>query len=276
MQYSLTDILKIVRLTLVVLSSVLVFSACKQQTAKESQPSVQPTEDLQAKELLQGIWKDELSEEVSFKVDGDTVYYPDVTDQPAYFRIVGDTLELGHQHYPVVRLTADAFCFVNPAGDEVSLIKGEASDWPSDYKPQEPQIVQVSDVVKRDSVVMYGGERYHWYVYVNPTRYRVTRTAYSADGVATEKVYFDNIIHVSLFQGNRKLFSNNFNKQMFAKDVPEQFLSQAILGNMQYRHADSEGFHFDATVCIPDEASCYVIETIVSYTGDVNMKLLDY
>ena len=253
----------------------IAFSACKQQGAKEV-ATAQLSEDHHAKQLLQGVWMDELSEEVAFKADGDTVYYPDVTDQPAYFRIVGDTLELGHQHYPVVRLTAHSFCFVNPAGDEISLVKGEASDWPSDYQLQEPQVVQVNDVVKRDSVVMYGGERYHWYVYVNPTRYRVTRTAYSADGVATEKVYYDNIIHVSLFQGNKKLFSNNFNKQMFAKDVPEQFLSQAILGNMQYSHADGEGFHFDATVCIPDEASCYVIETIVSYKGEISMRLLDY
>ena len=260
---------------LTILSAVLLLvTACKPQP----QPSAEAPsgEDKAAKELLQGVWIDELTSEVTFRAKGDTVYYADGTSLPAYFRIVGDTLELGKQGYKIVTLTDDCLAFLNQAGDEVRLVKGDEEVQADTLALSQPQVLQVSEVVQRDSVVMYGGERYHWYIYVNPTKYRVTRTTTNTDGVEIEKEYYDNIIHVSLFQGKRKLFSENFSKKMFTRDVPEQFLTQAILGNMQYSHVDAEGFHFDATICIPDEASCYVIETLVALDGTVSMKLLDY
>jgi hypothetical protein len=63
---------------------------------------------------------------------------------------------------------------------------------------------------------------------------------------------------------------------MFAASVPEEFLRQAILGNMQYDNVDSRGVHFNATLCIPDEASCYLVETLISLDGKMTMQLLEY
>ena len=127
-----------------------------------------------------------------------------------------------------------------------------------------------------DSVVMYGGERYHWYIAVNPTKYKVTKTAYNSDGVSVENVYYDNIIHLSLYRGSSRIFSRDIKKQMYAGDVPQQFLEQAVLGNMQYDHTDSHGVHFNATLCIPDGASCYLVETLIGFDGQLTMKLLEY
>ena len=237
-----------------------------------------PAENREAKALLQGVWLDAETEEVVFKADGDTIFFADATSQPASFRIVGDSLLLGTAAYAITKQTEHNFWFRNPAGDEVQLVKHDSSDdgAVSDFVSEGPLVVSTTEVINLDSVVYYGGERYHWYITVNPTRYRVMRTTYTADGVAVEKVYFDNIIHVSLFKGNQRLFSRDFNKQAYAADVPEEFLVKSVLGNIRYHSVDARGFHFDATVCIPDGEQCYLIETLISFSGKLSMKLMEY
>ena len=236
-----------------------------------------PEENVEAKQMLQGTWMDELTEEVSFTAVGDTIYFADGTSMPACFRIVDDSILLGGNSYHIERQGENLFWFHNQAGDLVKLVKREESDDDGEVTPVQMEVPPiVTEVVNRDSVVMVGGERYHWYVTINPTRYRVIRTTYNADGVGVENVYYDNIIHVSLFHAGQRVFSQNFKKQMFEQDVPEQFLSQAILGNIQYDHADAQGFYFHATLCIPDEASCYMVEILVRHNGETSMKLLEY
>jgi hypothetical protein len=58
--------------------------------------------------------------------------------------------------------------------------------------------------------------------------------------------------------------------------VPVKFLEEAVLANMEYSKADAAGLHFNATLCIPDGASCYLVETVISYKGQMTMKLLEY
>jgi len=60
------------------------------------------------------------------------------------------------------------------------------------------------------------------------------------------------------------------------KQVPEKFLENAILGNMQFNHIDAQGLHFDATICIPDGAACYMVSTDVDYDGKLSMNLLEF
>ncbi len=248
------------------------------QKEQKSDTSVKdkPQENREAKALLQGVWLDSETDEPFFKAEGDTIYFADATSQPAYFRIVGDSIELGSSTYCITMQTAHNFQFRNPGGDEVQLVKRDESDEEQpEFVEQAPQIISTTEVVNLDSVVMYGGQRYHWYVTINPTRYRVMRTTYTPDGVAVEKVYYDNIIHVSLFHNNRRLFTRDFNKQAYAADVPDDFLQQSILGNIAFDKVDAQGFHFDATVCIPDGESCYMIETLISFEGQLTMKLLE-
>jgi hypothetical protein len=49
-------------------------------------------ESREAKALLQGTWMDHETEDLLFRMKGDTVYYADSTSMPAYFKVVGDTL----------------------------------------------------------------------------------------------------------------------------------------------------------------------------------------
>lgn len=237
-------------------------------------------ENMQAKALLQGIWVDEETSEVAFKAKGDTIFYPDTTSMPAYFRIYGDSLILGdtkdEDQYVIVKQAAHIFWFKNQNGDMVKLVK---SDNPSDaleFIHNRSRVRNYTEVVKRDTVVMYQGERHHLYVAINPTKYKVNSTSYNDDGVSVDNVYYDNIIHISIFKGAQQLFSRDFNKQMYAAQVPAHFLDHAVFTNMEYEHADAAGFHFNATLCIPDVASCYLVATTISESGKVKMELKEY
>ena len=139
-----------------------------------------------------------------------------------------------------------------------------------------PPVLSYSHQVKIDSVIVYGGNRYHWYIAINPTKYKVTTRSYNDDGLEVENVYYDNIMHVSVFQGSRQLFSSDFRKQQYAGKVPAEFLEEAVLGNMEFSHVDAAGLHFVATLCIPDGASCYLVESLVSYQGQMTMQLVEY
>ena len=57
-------------------------------------------------------------------------------------------------------------------------------------------IPTISEVVQKDSVVMYKGTRYRGYVYINPSKMKVIRTTYSDEGIGIDNVYYDNVIHI--------------------------------------------------------------------------------
>lgn len=262
---------------MIILAGLLCSCGGQVKSEKGTAASAPPKEDTEAKALMQGVWLDAKTDEVMFMADGDSIFFADPTSMPAYFRIVGDSISLGPDTYVITKQTAHNFWFRNHAGDEVQLVKSDEQngDEQRDLSAQQPQVISTTQVVNVDSVVHYGGQRYHWYVTINPTRYRVARTTYTPDGVAVEKIFYDNIIHVSVFKGNQRIYSRDFSKQAFAADVPEDFLQQSILGNIRFERVDAKGFHFYATVCIPDDESCYLIETLISLNGELTMRLVE-
>jgi hypothetical protein len=72
------------------------------------------------------------------------------------------------------------------------------------------------------------------------------------------------------------LFSRDFRKQQYQQRVPAQFFQQAVLNNMEYDSADSKGFHMNVSLCTPGDASCYLIEHVISFDGQVSTQLLEY
>ena len=102
-----------------VLCLLLLMTGC----SKKDATSPDMKESQEAKALLQGIWVDDETENVVFKVLGDTVFYPDSTSQPAYFKIVADTMILGESavKYPLVKQMEHVFWFINQNGDTVKL-----------------------------------------------------------------------------------------------------------------------------------------------------------
>lgn len=258
--------------TILLLTAVLtLFSNCQGSKSEAS------SEDKGAKEMLQGVWVEEESGDVSMRIKGDSIFYTDSTSMPAYFRIIGDSLVMGSgTSYAIVKQTPNLFWFMNQNGDVVKLQKSNDPVDETEFVHDTPQIMTYTHQVKTDSVVMYNGERYHWYIAINPTKYKVVKRSYNDDGLEVENIYYDNIMHVSVFQGARRLFSSDFRKQMYAKLVPESFLNEAILVNMEYSRADAQGLYFNATLCVPDGASCYLVETCISYIGQMTMQVVEY
>ena len=158
---------------------ILSFVACKQQRNDVSENET--PEDLEAKAMLQGIWIESETEEVSFLAKGDTIFFPDSTSQPSYFRIVSDSFCLGENRYAITKQTEHLFCFQNQAGEEVRLEKSENKEDSLAFLDNQPEILSLNEVLKIDSVVLFGGERYHWYIAVNPTRYKVTKETYNSE-----------------------------------------------------------------------------------------------
>lgn len=235
------------------------------------------SENKEAKRMLQGIWINDESSDVVFQVKGDSIYYPDSTSVPAYFKIVGDTLVLGAQqiHYPVTKMTQNLFWFRNQNGDEVRLARsGEPSD--SLAFGKKVAFLQPKKVIKSDTVVNYGSERYHCYIAINPTTKKVYVTNYDDDGVGMDNIYYDNIVHISVYHGGDKLYSSDIKKQMFSRYVSKEFLSHAILSNMTFNKIDEKGFHFDATICNPNGTSCYLLDTKIDFHGKMTMELIEF
>jgi len=262
------------RLIFILISSVL-FLNCSQGGSSTSKEAEQ--EDLDAKARMQGIWMDPESEDVSFRVIGDTIYYSDSVSMPAYFKIIGDSLVLASgTRYAIDRLSEHLFWFKNQNGDLIKLRKSEETENDSLLVRKRPSVMTYTHQVKIDSVVNYNGERYHWYIAINPTKYKVVRHSYNNDGLEVEHVYYDNIMHISVYQGAKRLYSSDFRKQHYNELVPATFLKEAILAKMEYSKADAEGLHFNATLCIPDDASCYLVESVISYEGKMTMNLVEY
>ena len=265
------------RITIINIICVLLLIAtvsCKQS----GKPLDERKESREAKVLMQGLWVDEESEEVFFKMEGDSVYYPDSLILPSRFRIIDDSLYIGTSgSYYIVKQTEHVLWFKNHNGEIVKLKKSdEKGDEEETYTAPIRPIVQLKNVLKKDTVVFLDGQRYHCYIAINPTRYKVIRTSYNEDGLQVDQVYYDNIIHVSVFQSNRQLFSHDLRKQFYQKSVPDDFLQQAILNDMSFDHVDEQGFHFNATLCMPDAASCYMVDNIVSTDGLLSTKLIEY
>lgn len=261
-------------LSLLLFCSIVALTGCKEKASGDSGAS----EDKEAESLLQGIWKDNDTEEVTFKVEGDSIFYPDSTSQPTAFKVFGDTLVMGtpSAKYPIEKQTAHLFWFKNQNGDLIKLIKSEDKADTLAFVHEQPKVLTYNEVVKRDTVVTYGGERYHCYIAINPTKYKVVRTTYNSDGVGVDNIYYDNIIHISVYKGAAQLYSRDFRKQMYSRFVPKQFLSQSILSDMEFNKVDGGGFHFNATICVPDGASCYMLDTKISLHGKMSMELLEY
>ena len=260
---------------LILLSGLLVFSGCSNKSV-EGDETV--WDDKEAKEKLQGIWVERDSETRFFKIEGDSVRYPDSSSQAAYFRINRDSIIIGSPPvgYAVLGMSEDLLRFINQAGDTISLEKSHEETDSIAFADIEPKILSLNDVEKRDTVVMFGGERYHCYIAVNPTKIRVIRPTFNDEGIMVDKVYYDNIIHISVFKGKERLFSSDIKRDMFSGLVPLEILRQSVLGNIRFSRADSRGFHFDTTICIPDGASCYLLDTFISFDGKMGIDLLEY
>lgn len=253
---------------------MLLLAACGSKASKSD--SFQ--EDKQAKKMLQGIWLDEDGEDVAFRVKGDTIYYPDSTSQPAYFYIVGDTLVLRGSNevkYPIIKQSAHLFEFKNQNGDVLKMVLTKDRSYLKVFEQERPITMNQGKLIKRDTVVTFASEKYHLYVQVNPTTYKVLKSSYNDDGVEVDNVYYDNIVNLHVYHGATKLFSRDFLKADFSQKVPESFLRQAILSDVVFSKIDASGIHYFAVLAMPDSSLSYQVEIVVSLKGQLKIMAVD-
>lgn len=249
-------------------------SCGKKSLPQEAKPHV---EDEAAKKKLQGIWLNEDEDDVAFQAKGDTIYYPDSTSQPVYFYIYSDTLVMkgaNEVKYPIVKQAAHIFQFTNQNGDVVKLVKTNDKSYQKVFEQRRPIALNQNTLVKRDTVVSYANERYHLYVQVNPTSYRVYKSNYTDDGVEVDNVYYDNIVNVHIYHGADKVFSRDFRKQDFTKEVPGSFLRQAILSDMTFSKIDEDGIHYLAILAMPDSSLSYQVKVVFSFSGKFHIQAI--
>ncbi len=257
---------------LYILLSLMVFTACKHS----AETPVVPGEDTRAKQLLQGIWLEADNGDPFFRVKGDTIFYPDSTSLPVFFKVIDDTLVLegfSTTKYPIVRQTPHLFDFKNQNGETIRLTKSENDDDAMFFENQTPVVLNQNQLIKRDSIVTYDGVRYHCYVQVNPTTYKVIKPTYNEDGVEVDNIYYDNTIHLAVFQGTGRVYSHDFYKKDFKELIPDSFLRQSILSDMTFLKTDEHGISYLAQLYVPDSMSSYVVQITISFNGKMTMQL---
>lgn len=256
---------------------VLVLAALLGGCNGKAEHKAELEENLKAKNMLSGIWVDADEETVVFRIKGDTIYYPDSTSQPVEFKIVEDTMVLlgnNLSKYPIVKQDVHIFQFKNQNNDIVKLVKSEDPNDTLQFVRHRPIVLNQGKVIKSDTVVWFAETKYHSYVQVNPTTYKVYRSFYNAEGMEIENIYYDNIIHISIFKGAQKLFSKDFTKSDFAEAVPENMLRQSILSDIVLMSLKDDGFHYQTQLAIPDSPSSFLVELVVSYEGKTSLQVL--
>lgn len=246
--------------------------ACGEKAGK----SMEQTEDKEAKADMQGIWIDADESSVVFRVCGDTIYYPDSASVPVKFLIYKDTMILhgaSVSKYIITHRDRESFDFKNYNGDIVKLVKSHSPYDSMQFVRRAEVSLNQRKVIKRDTVVAYDDTRYHCYVQVNPTTYKVFKTSYNDEGLAVENVYYDNTIHISHFKNGVKLYSHDFAKNDFAGKVPAEFLKHSVLSDMILQRADDRGFVYTAELAEPDSYISFIVEVTVSYSGVVGMEV---
>lgn len=232
-------------------------------------------EDVAAKKMLQGIWLNDDMDDVAFQIKGDTIYYPDSTSQPTYFFVCADTLVMKGANeikYPIAKLASHLFIFRNQNGDVVKLIKTSDKSYLKQFVHERVVALNQNTLVKRDTVVNYGDARYHLYVQVNPTTFKVYKSSYNDDGVEVDNAYYDNIVNLNVFNGAKKVFSRDFHKKDFESMLPASFYSQSILSDLVFAGVDDKGIQYYAVLAMPDTSISYQVAVLVSFSGKLTIK----
>ena len=241
----------------------------------KKQNSLEQSENVKAKELMQGIWIDDESDIPSLFIKGDTIYYANSQSTPVYFKIIKDTLyTFGNElaRYQIDKQTEYSFSFHSLADNIVKLHKSEDPNDSLAFSGKPVEIIPIyTEVTQKDSVVFYNGIRYRAYVYINPSKIKVIKTTYSEEGISMDNIYYDNIMHICIYEGRKCLFSSDITKQMLENVISTDLLQQSILSEMNFKNVDRKGFHYQATVCIPESSVCNIADLSVSFDGKLTI-----
>lgn len=233
-------------------------------------------EDITAKTLLQGIWVDDETELPLMRIEGDTIYYANPQNIPVSFKIVRDTLFVYGNNtvaYKIDRQTEYSFWFHSLADEVLKLHKSESPEDILVFNNREIEIIPTTmEVIKKDSIVMYKGTRYRGYVYVNPSNMKVTKTSYSENGISVDNVYYDNVIHICIYEGKKQLYGKDITKKMFSDIFSNELLSRMILADMDFIGVNNKGYQYQANLCVPESSVSNLVNITISFDNQMTIK----
>ena len=256
-----------------VLICISLMSSCSGQPQKKEEME---KEDLMDKEWLQGTWIDDMTETPLFTAKGDTIYYIDEPAAPVAFKIIEDTLKtygrkVSNYH---IKKQGKSFIWIQSfMGDILQLSKAENSQ-DSLWIPRQTPKEKTDNVISKDNVVHYNNQRFRGYVYINPTNIKVHQPEITEEGLEIENIYYDNIIHICVYEGKNKLFGRDMKKQDFESLIPAEYYQRAILSDMEFGGVNAKGYQYQATLCIPNSASCYLVNISITKDGDITYELV--
>lgn len=242
---------------------------------KKAETADKVLDDAVAKKELQGTWKNDIEGSIVFCIKGDSIIYNDSISAPTYFRIHEDTLFIENHNvvkYPIAKRTPNALSFYNTNGELIELVK---TDETMDHVAKSHNDVDINQgkVIKKDTVMTFGSKKYHAYKQVNPTTYKVYIQSKNEDGLAIENIYYDNIVHIALYDGANKVFGQNIGKDAFSRLIPQSYLNQAILSDITFDKANEKGVTFVALLSIPYSTMQYRVNINIAPTGKMNLSL---
>ena len=253
---------------------LLLITSCSAPTEKVKKAVARVT-DPNVKSQLQGVWLDKNTESPVLKIDGDSILYVSKSDLCMPYKLVDDTLFVTGLHtaaYPILEQSEHSLCFRTPMGDEMSLYKYEDSEITIE-QIEAPRMEPVKEVVKKDSIIRLGDRRFRGYITINPTTIKVVRPGVTEDGFSIDNVYYDNIIHICVYEGKDQLCGKDIKRSMFEGVVPAEFLSYSILQDMAFMGKKDDNFLFRATLCVPDGPSFYA-RVLINEKNEIKVELI--
>ncbi|MCR5820559.1 MAG: DUF4738 domain-containing protein [Bacteroidaceae bacterium] len=271
----------LMRRSAVLIICCLIWFSCSSGNSGRKSQKIQEPPDTAAMHRLQGVWVDAETGGVLLLVHADSIFYPDTINMPASFVIIHDSIIITaggiKNSYLIVEHGDYNFSYEALTGEVIHMQKSDDVEDSLEFLHRSYAPILISTLLRRDTVAYSpSGERLHLYIDVNPTKKKVFRTTYTDEGMAVSNAYYDNIIHISVYSGRRRVFGSDISKKAFEDLIPDAFLAESILSNMSFGRIDSEGCHFEATVCEPEGASCYVVDIVVSYAGKCTMNIVEY
>ena len=236
-------------------------------------------ENTNAKLQLQGLWMDDFTSEPIFQVKGDTIYYNDASIAPVSFKVIKDSLKTYGSKltsYHIEKLSDYSLSIQSSVGEILHLRKAENTiDSISFSLPVQSETNEANEIIQKDRIVFYNDVRYRGYVYINPSQIKVIQPSLTDEGLEVDNFYYDNIIHICVYEGKKELFAKDIHKDDFTGILPNEFLQWGILSDMDFVDVTPKGYHYQATVCIPGRASCYLINLSISFQGEITYQLAE-
>ncbi len=267
------------------LVTVLCCYSCSSKQEKQTQNTStthkkEQRENKQAKEQLQGVWYTEEANTPLLFVSGDTLRFIDQADSPMEFKVYKDSLyTYGYDttSYKIDYQSEYNLWFHSFSDRIIKLYKSENVEDSLYFSSKQLNLPTsiYSEVVKKDSVVYYDSRRFRGYVYINPSTYKVNKPSYTDEGIRIDNIFYDNIIHICVYEGTTNLFAKDVYKKDFKSLLTDAFYEQAILANIDFEGVNSEGYHFTAYLQVPDSFMYNVVALDISFEGEMNMKLLN-